>query len=69
MKFANTELQTYKRCKRKWWLAFYLRLRQRREGVGALSIGNMVHIPLEAYYATPDRDPATFDWKKPLDVH
>lgn len=69
MKFANTELQTFKRCRRKWWLAFYLRLRLRREGVGALSVGNMVHAPLEVYYATPDRDPATFNWKLILDAH
>lgn len=69
MKFANTELQTYKRCKRKWWLAFYRCLRLTREGIGPLSIGNMVHSPLEAYYATPDRDPATFDWKRVLDAH
>lgn len=69
MKFANTELQTFKRCKRKWWLAFYHRLRLRREGIGPLSIGNMVHAPLEAYYAMPDRDPATFDWKRTLDAH
>lgn len=69
MKIANSELQVFKRCKRRWWLQYYRRLRQRREGVGALSIGNMVHAPLEVYYATPDRDPATFDWKRVLDAH
>jgi len=55
LKIANSELQTFKRCKRKWWLSYYRRLHLRREGVGALSIGNMVHAPLEAYYATPDQ--------------
>lgn len=69
MRFANSELQTFKRCKRKWWLMFYRQLRLRREGIGPLSIGNMVHAPLEAYYATPNRDPATFDWKRVLDAH
>lgn len=69
MKFANTELQTFKRCKRKWYLGFYRYLRLRREGIGPLSIGNMIHAPLEAYYATPDRDPATFNWRVVLDQH
>jgi hypothetical protein len=69
MKFANSELQTFKRCKRKWWLAYYRGLRLRREGVGALSIGNMVHAPLETYYADPQRDPETFDWRRVLDAH
>jgi len=69
LKIANSELQTFKRCKRKWWLSYYRRLHLRREGVGALSIGNMVHAPLEAYYATPDRDPAIFNWRSVLDAH
>jgi hypothetical protein len=68
-KFANTELQTFKRCRRKWLFAFYWRLRLRRDGVGALSVGNMVHHPLEAYYATPDRDAATFAWQPVLDAY
>lgn len=63
MKFSNSELQTFKRCKRKWWLAFYHKLRLRSEGVGPLSVGNMVHHPLEAYYGQPDRDPAVFQWQ------
>ena len=66
LKISNSELQTYKRCKRKWWLSYYLRLRLRFEGVGPLSVGNMVHHPLEMYYANPQRDPATFDWDRIL---
>lgn len=66
MKIANSELQTFKRCKRKWWLTYYLLLRPVKEGVGALAVGNMVHHPLELYYAQPVRDPETFDWQTPL---
>lgn len=66
VKISNSELQTYKRCKRKWWLTYYWKLRLRREGVGALSVGNMIHHPLEFYYANPNRDPETFDWESIL---
>lgn len=68
-KVSNSELRAFKRCRRKWWLAYYLRLTPRRDGVGPLSIGNMIHHPLELYYATPDRDPETFDWAGPLAEH
>lgn len=69
-KISNSELQTVKRCKRKWWLGHYLQLRPIRDGVGALSVGNMVHHPLEAYYALgSSRDPETFDWRRPLDEY
>lgn len=69
LKVANSEIQTMKRCKRKWWLSYYLRLRLRREGVGALSVGNMVHFPLEIYYRGQERNPETFDWRTPLAEH
>ena len=69
LKIANSEIQTFKRCRRKWMLQYYYCLRQIVEGVGALAVGNMVHRPLEHYYANPNRDPATFDWKTPLDAY
>jgi hypothetical protein len=67
LKVANSEIQTMKRCKRKWWLSYYVKLRLRKEGVGALAVGNMVHFPLEIYYSQQVRNPETFDWKTPLD--
>lgn len=69
MKFSNTELRTFKRCKRKWWLAFYLQLRLKADGVGPLSLGLMIHHPLEVYYAQPVRDPATFGWQTIMNVY
>lgn len=69
IKFSNSELRAFKRCRRKWWLAYYRRLTLRKEGVGPLSIGNMIHHPLELYYASEDRDPETFDWETPLARH
>lgn len=68
-KFSNSELRTFKRCRRKWYLTFYRGLSLRKQGVGPLSIGNMVHHPLEMYYGTPSRDPETFDWETPLAEH
>lgn len=69
MKFSNTELRTYKRCKRKWWLAFYHQLRPVYEGIGPLSLGLMIHHPLEVYYGQPVRDPETFDWKSVMSAY
>lgn len=66
MKFSNSEIRAYKRCRRKWWLTYYRKLRPVREGVGPLAIGNMIHHPLELYYSVPNRDAETFDWETPL---
>jgi ribonuclease HI len=66
MKFSNSELRAFKRCRRKWWVTYYRRLALRKDGVGPLSIGNMIHHPLEMYYSTESRDPETFDWETPL---
>jgi hypothetical protein len=68
-KVSNSELRKFKRCRRSWWLTYYRGLRYRKDGVGAFSVGNMVHHPLEMFYSTPDRDPATFDWERHLDEH
>lgn len=55
--FSNSEIQTYKRCKRKWWLGWYrhLRLKQERP-TGARVIGTWVHEALAVKYDA-DADP------------
>lgn len=57
--FANSELRTLKRCKRKWYLAFYRRLGQKFEAVtGTRQLGTRVHSALAVYYDPADtRDP------------
>jgi hypothetical protein len=51
---SNSELQTWKRCRRKWWLAWYRRLALRTETfVGVRSVGDRVHRALERWYV-PD---------------
>lgn len=51
---SNSELQTFKRCRRKWWLAYYRELTLRTENfIGVRSTGTRVHRALEAWYV-PD---------------
>ncbi len=48
---SNGELQTWKRCRRKWWLAWYLELRLRTEElVGVRAVGDRVHRALSRWY-------------------
>lgn len=51
---SNSELQTWKRCRRKWWLVWYRKLALRTESfVGVRSVGDRVHRALERWYV-PD---------------
>jgi len=51
---SNSELQTFKDCRRRWWLAYYRGLKIRRESpVGARAVGDRVHRALKAWYV-PD---------------
>jgi hypothetical protein len=48
---SNSELQTWKRCRRKWWLAWYRRLALRTEAfVGVRAVGDRIHRALERWY-------------------
>lgn len=58
---SNSEVQTYKECRRKWWLTYYRGLTPRlKKTTGPLAIGTRVHAALEAYYT---------DGRSPVDVH
>lgn len=50
--FSNSELTTFRKCRRKWYIEYYLRLRPKggEQVVGALRLGTRVHSALEAYY-------------------
>lgn len=49
---SNSELQTFKDCRRKWWLSYYRRLQPKtKEMTGALALGSRIHKALELYYA------------------
>jgi hypothetical protein len=54
---SNSELQTWKRCRRKWWLAWYRKLALRTETfVGVRSVGDRIHRALQQWYV-PDGQP------------
>jgi len=56
MILTQSELKTWFRCRRKWWLETYRALTKRRhEGSAPLDIGTLVHSGLEAYYRPTDR--------------
>jgi hypothetical protein len=48
---TNSELRTFKRCRRKWYLAYYRGLKLKHEDMtGPRAIGLRVHLALAAYY-------------------
>lgn len=57
---TNSELDDWRRCKRKHWLKYVLRLIPNREGLNEnRTIGNLVHAGLADWYASGgDADPA-----------
>jgi hypothetical protein len=49
---SNSELQCFKSCKRKWWLAYYRGLKPKTsKSFGPLALGTRLHAALEGYYA------------------
>lgn len=56
--YSNSEFQTFKECKRKWWLGWYRGLRPKRESaVGAAPLGTLVHLALAPFYVPEDQEP------------
>lgn len=52
VRLSNSEIQTFKDCRRRWWLTYYRRLKpSQQEFTGALALGSRVHAALDAYYA------------------
>lgn len=50
---SNSEIQTYKDCRRKWWLSYYRRLKPKQNKfTGPLALGSRVHEALDQYYST-----------------
>jgi hypothetical protein len=50
--FSNSQLRTWKRCRRKYWLAYVRKLKLRRYAkTGARQLGTRVHGALEAFYS------------------
>ena len=48
---SNSDITTWKQCRRRWWLTYFLRLRSKQRDVtGALALGSRVHKALERHY-------------------
>jgi hypothetical protein len=65
-RLSNSELRTWLRCPRKWWLAYYRSLASVGENlVGPLPLGTRVHLALATYYAGDfDREDALRVYKE-----
>lgn len=52
VRLSNSEIQTFKDCRRKWWLTYYRRLQPKYQDMtGALALGKRIHAALDDYYA------------------
>ncbi len=58
-RISNSEIQTFKECRRKWWLAWHRGLTSARVSpLGALAVGTRIHAALASFYV-PDFEPLT----------
>lgn len=69
IEISNSEMQTYKRCKRRWWLEYYRGLKPKeKEHTGALQLGIRVHNALEQFYANDADLLETYDALYAIDL-
>ena len=53
IRISNSELQTFKDCRRRWWFTYYRRLQPKlQDFTGALALGSRIHEALDQYYST-----------------
>jgi RecB family exonuclease len=53
LSFSNSEIQTWKDCRRRWWLTYYLQLGLRPDlenPTGVRNLGSRIHAALQAFY-------------------
>lgn len=51
-KVSNSEMQTFKDCRRKWWLNYYRHLMPKAKKVtGPLALGTRIHAALDSHYS------------------
>ena len=52
VRLSNSELQTFKDCRRRWWLTYYRRLQPKQKiSTGALALGSRIHQALDDHYS------------------
>lgn len=53
IRISNSEIQTFKDCRRRWWFTYYRRLKPKMaEFTGALALGSRIHEALDQYYSS-----------------
>jgi hypothetical protein len=53
VRISNSEIQTFKDCRRRWWLTYYRRMRPKVQNfTGALALGSRIHEALDRHYST-----------------
>jgi hypothetical protein len=50
LKISNSELTTFRDCRRRWYLEYYRRYKTPEKDTGPLALGSAVHASLAAYY-------------------
>ena len=52
VRLSNSEIQTFKDCRRRWWFTYYRRLQPKQKDMtGALALGSRIHAALDDHYA------------------
>lgn len=52
IRISNSEIQTFKDCRRRWWFTYYRRLQPKvQDFTGALALGSRIHEALDQYYS------------------
>ena len=53
IRISNSEIQTFKDCRRRWWFTYYRRLQPKvKNYTGALALGSRIHEALDRHYST-----------------
>lgn len=53
IRISNSEIQTFKDCRRRWWFTYYRRLQPKlKDFTGALALGSRIHEALDQYYSS-----------------
>lgn len=57
LRISNSEISTFKDCRRRWFLSYYRQLGKKEQKFsGPLALGSRVHRALELYYNEPGSD-------------
>lgn len=65
---SNSEIQTFKGCRRQWLLGYYLALQPKKElFIGPLKLGTRIHDALEQYYVTGEHPSTAYQRLQRLD--